>query len=123
MYYHPFMFNTWQRERALSACQVIIDAWLDGVDRQQRVQADAIKNFCATQMDNVRALSETTDMANFAERLLACAAPAPLTVVEISARFGEIAADTQRQMVQCLESHIQELNTLVDRSGANVGGP
>jgi len=123
VYYHPFMYNTGQKQRALSACQGLIDAWLDGVDRQQKVQADAIKDFCATQMDNARALSETTDMADFAARLVACAAPAPLKVVEITARFGEIAADTQRQMVECLGSHADELSPVVARSGANLGYP
>ncbi|MEO8303055.1 MAG: hypothetical protein ABI724_02940 [Betaproteobacteria bacterium] len=127
MYYHPltspFKFYTMHRDRALSAWQVLIDAWLDGVDRQRGVQAEAAKHFCATQMDSVRTLFETTDMADFTARLVACADPAPLKIVEISARLGEIAADTQRQILASLGLHVLELNTLVARSDASLDDP
>ncbi|MEO8346223.1 MAG: hypothetical protein ABI607_11060 [Betaproteobacteria bacterium] len=39
-----FMFYAAHSERALSAWRVLYGAWLDGIDRQQGVQADAINS-------------------------------------------------------------------------------
>lgn len=117
MYRHAFVVEPAHRERVLGAYQMFINAWLEGVDRQQNARTEAIKDYCAMQMDNLRSLAESTDVTRFTKRLFALATPAPLKAVELSARFGEIAAETQMQMVKLMGSHAQQPTAKTARSG------
>lgn len=110
MYYHPFMFDWTNGERTLAACKAFVGVWLDGVARQQQAHADAMSTFYARQLESLRMLSETRDMAALAGRLMSYGAPERLGFAELSARLGGIAVDTHRKLGELVESHVGDLS-------------
>jgi hypothetical protein len=119
MYYHPRMFDWANGERTLAARQACLGVWLDGVARQQQPHAEAVGMFCARQMDSVRMVSEARDTAQFAARLLSCAAREPRGLAELSARLAEIVGDTHRKVGELLSLHGDQ----VPRSFVEFGAP
>jgi hypothetical protein len=109
MYYHPFMFDWANGERALATCRAWVAVCLEGVARQQHAHAEAVSAFYARQLEGLRALSEARDTAQFAARWLACTGPKPLDVAELSTRLGGILADTHRRLGEVAGSHADEV--------------
>lgn len=129
MYYHPLMWDWMNKERALAT---FVGVWLDGIDRQQRAHADAASAFCARQMENVRMVAEARDAAQLAAGLLACAAPEPRGLADLSARLAGIVVDTHLELSNLLAAHsdemtrsVVELDTTVEQptKKATNGGP
>ncbi len=109
MYYGRLMFDWANNERTLATCQECVIVWLDGVARQQQAHAAAMSAFYDRQLEDLRALSEATDTAQFASRLLACASPKPVALTELSTRLGGIFADTHRKLGEVVGSHADQL--------------
>ena len=105
MYYHPFMFEWSNADRTLATCRACVEAWIDGVARQQQAHSEAVSAFHARQLDALRALAAARDAAQFAARLLACADPKPIELAALSTRLGAIVAETHRKLGDVVGSH------------------
>ena len=68
MYFHPLILTEAQKKQRLAACQDFARLWLDGIDRQYRLHMKAVSEFGARQQENLRALSEATDITHFLVR-------------------------------------------------------
>ena len=110
MYFHPLILTEAQKKQRLAACHYLARLWLDGIDRQYRLHMKAASEFGTRQQENLRALSEAPDIAHFLVRWSASAAPAPLELLLVSMRSGEIAADVQRQVAELADLHSKELS-------------
>ena len=110
MYFHPFMLTETQAQKMTTAYQEFARLWLDGLDRQHRLHADAATELSVRQRENLQMLAESTDVAELVMRSLACAAPAPLDLLQLSVRSGAIAADVQRQVVALVDRHAKALS-------------
>ena len=110
MYFHPLILTEAQKQQRAAACHDFARLWLDGIDRQCRLHMKAVSEFGARQQENLRALSEGLDITQFLVRWSASAAPAPLELLLVSMRSGEIAADVQRQGAALADLHIKELS-------------
>ena len=110
MYFHPLILTEAQKKQRLAACQEFARLWLDGIDRQYRLHMKAVSEFGARQQENLRAFSEVPDITHLLVRWSASAAPAPLELLLVSMRSGEIAADVQRQVAELVELHTKELS-------------
>ena len=121
MYYHPYMFHWANGERALSTCQACVSLWLDGVARQQQAHAEAMSAFYSRHLDALRDLSEASDTAQFAARLLACTGPKPFDMAEFATRLGGIAAETHRKLGEVVRSHADDVTTSWVEGRARAG--
>ena len=110
MYFHPLILTEAQKQQRAAACHDFARLWLDGIDRQYRLHMKTVSEFGARQQENLRALSEAPDITEFLVRWSASAAPAPLELLLVSMRSGEIAADVQRQGAALADLHIKELS-------------
>lgn len=123
MYYHPFMFEWANTDRAFATCRACADVWLDGVARQQQAHADAVSAFHARQLGAWRALAGCRDAAQFAAALLACADPKALDLAALSTRLGGIVAETHRKLGDVVESHADQTQGSSIDEAATVEGP
>jgi hypothetical protein len=123
MYYHPHMFDWANGERTLAVCQAFVGVWLDGVARQQQAHADAVSMFCARQVEGLRMATEARDAAQFAARLLSCAAPDPHGCAELSARLAGIVVDTRRELGELAATYGDEMTRSVVELGASLEKP
>jgi hypothetical protein len=123
MYYGQLMFAWANNQRTLATCQECVSVWLDGVARQQQAHAAAVSTFYTRQLEDLRALSEATDAAQFASRLLACASPKPVGLTELSTRLGGIFADTHRKLGEVVGSHADQVTRSWLENGAELEEP
>jgi len=110
MYFHPLILTEAQEQQRVAAYNDFARLWLDGIDRQYRLHMKAVSEFGARQQENLRALSEALDITHFPVRWSASATPAPLELLLVSMRSGEIAADVQRQIAALADLHTKELS-------------
>ena len=121
MYFHPLILTEAQKQQRLAAYQDFSSLWLEGINRQHRLHADAFSAFCARQQENLRSLSESFDITDLIVRWSARAAPAPLDLLQVSMRSGEITADVQRQVAVLADRHAKELSRSVFERGVGAG--
>jgi hypothetical protein len=113
MYFHPLVLAEAQARQVSAAAQDFARLWLEGVDRQRRLDSEAAMELSVRQRENLRMLSESTDVAQFVERCFVCASPATLDLLQASVRFGEIAADGQHQAVALTDRHAKALSRML----------
>ena len=118
MYYDPRMFDWANGERTVAVCQAFVGVWLQGVARQQQAHAEAVSMFCARQVESLRMLAGAEDAAQFAVRLLSCAAPEPHGFAELSARLAGVVVDTRRKMGELVASHGDAMTRSVEELAA-----
>jgi hypothetical protein len=116
MYFYPFMLDPLHNEVVSTACQELTHVWINGIDRQIRLRMDAISGSCKTQLDNVQTLVESDGRTPQVVNFLSHIAPQSSQLTEIAVRSREIAADTQRQVVDLLERLARELPVQFARS-------
>ena len=110
MYFHPLILTEAQKRQRVAAYEDFARLWLDGIDRQHRLHMQAVSEFGAKQQENLRKLSEALDITHFLVRWSASAAPAPLELLLVSMRSGEIVADVQRRIAALADVHARELS-------------
>ena len=123
MYYHPFMFEWSNADRTLATCRACVEAWIDGVARQQQAHSEAVSAFHARQLDALRTLAEARDAAQFTARLLACADPKLLELAALSTRLKGIATETQRKLGDVVGSHADHAHASLIHEAATVDEP
>ena len=110
MYFHPLILTEAQKQQRLAAYEDLARLWFAGLDRQYQLHTDAVLEYCARQQENLKVLSEASDLTHFLVGWTVRVAPEPLELLQISMRSGEIAADVQRQIAAVTDRHTKELS-------------
>jgi hypothetical protein len=110
MYFHPLVLAEAQAKQVSAAAQDFARLWLEGMDRQRRLHSEAARDLFVRQRENLRMLSDSTDVAEFVGRCFVWASPATLDLLQVSVRSGEIAADVQHQAVALMDRHAKALS-------------
>jgi len=121
MHFHPFIFNPTHNGVILAACQELSNVCIDGVDRQNRLRMEAISDLCKAQLENIQALFESNGRGSHVVDLASFMTSKSSHLMEITVRSGEIAADTQRQVVDLLERFVKELTVQFAGSEGSPG--
>lgn len=109
MYFHPLILTDAQKQRRSAACKEFARMCLDNIDRQHRLQAEAISGYCAKQQQSLQTLAEPTGMVQFVLGCITFTVPASLELMEASVRWGEMATEVQREVVAFFDRHAKEL--------------
>ena len=91
----------------------IANIWLDGAERLAEVQLSAAKAAIADAAKNVKAFSTVKDAQDLTGLQGELVAPSVEKVVSFSRSIYEIAAQTQAELTQVVESRLGEFNKTV----------
>jgi hypothetical protein len=109
MYFHPLILTEAQQQQRAAAYREVTRQCLDVIDRQQRLHADIVSDFCAKQQESLKELSDSIDGRRFLLRCFAYPAPTPLELLQVAIRSVEIAVDVQRRVIALMDRRAEEL--------------